>query len=577
MDGPEPVYAEAVVEQDGIIAFVGTKSEAISAYPDADRRDLDGQTLLPGFLDPHGHFMFALNMVNQVNVANPPVGPTTDIPSTIAALQAFQQERNIQPGEWIVGWGYDQEGLAEGRHMTKADLDAAFPDNKVMIIHVSGHGAVLNSVALDWAGVDANTETPAGGIIARMDGSEEPAGLLMETAYLPVFENLPKPSEAELLDLMDEAQMMYASEGYTHAQEGFTHLKDLAFLQKAAAEGRIFLDIVSLPGFTEAAEFVGNPDYVFGEYDNGLKLQGIKFTQDGSPQGKTAYVTHPYLTGGPGGEADWRGETTQPQADFEAQVKMAFDAGLQVFVHSNGDATIDEAIAAVRKAGVTAADDRRTIIIHSQFQRPDHLDDYVELGMNPSYFTNHTFFWGDVHIKNIGLEAASFISPVMSAKAKGLTYSNHTDFNVTPLDPMFVMWSARARVTRSGKILGADERADAYTALQGLTTGPAWQIFEEDEKGMIRTGLKADFVILSQDPMTTDTARVRDIEVFETIKGGKVIYSTKPQLANPSASFCTESGGTYEIRDGDGGKDGICILADGTEVNAWDYFRDNAG
>lgn len=577
MDGPDPVYAEAVVEQDGKISFVGAKTEAIESYPDASLHDLGGQTMLPGFLDPHGHFMFALNMVNQVNVANPPVGPVTDFPSTIAVLEAFKKERNIESGEWIVGWGYDQEGLAEGRHMTKTDLDTAFPDNKVMIIHVSGHGGVLNSAALEWAGIDESTETPAGGIIARLDGSNEPAGLLMETAYIPVFENLPQPSEAELLELMDEAQMMYASEGYTHAQEGFTHLKDLAFLQKAGSEGRIFLDIVSLPGFLEAPEFVGNPDYVFGEYVDGLKLQGIKFTQDGSPQGKTAHVTKAFLTGGPNGEENWVGETSQPYEDFAAQVKGAVEAGLQIWIHANGDATIDQAISAVRAAGLSAEDDRRTIIVHSQFQRPDHLEDYAELGMNPSYFTNHAYFWGDVHIKNIGREAAEFISPVMSAKAKGLNYSNHTDFNITPLDPMFVMWTARARETRSGEILGADERADAYTALQGLTTGPAWQLFEENEKGMIRAGLMADFVILSQNPMTTDNADVRDIKVVETIKGGKVIYSTKAQLANPSARFCTESGGTYDIRDGDGGKVGICVLPDGNEVEAWTYFRENAG
>ncbi|WP_369410518.1 amidohydrolase family protein [Parasedimentitalea denitrificans] len=577
MDGPEPSYVEAVVEKDGRIAFVGSKSEALIAYPDAVPRDLEGQTMLPGFLDPHGHFMFALNMVNQVNVAIPPVGTVTKIADLVENLKAFQQERDIQPGEWIVGWGYDQDGLAEGRHIIKSDLDAAFPDNKIMLIHVSGHGAVLNSAALDWAGIDASTETPAGGIIARVDGSNEPAGLLMETAYIPVLEKLPQPTESEMLELMEEAQMMYASEGYTHAQEGFTYLKDLAFLQKAADEGRIFLDIVSLPAFVEAREFVGNPNYVFGEYNGGLKLQGIKFTQDGSPQGKTAHVSHPYLTGGPNGEEGWTGETTQPREDFEAQVKMAIEAGLQVFVHANGDATIDQVIEAVRGAGVTAADDRRTIVVHSQFQRPDQLDAYVELGLSPSYFTNHTFFWGDVHVRNIGQEAAEFISPVMSSKAKGLTYSNHTDFNVTPLDPMFVMWSARARQTRSGVILGADERADAYTALQGLTTGPAWQIFEEGEKGMIRTGLKADFVVLSQNPMTTDIDSLRETEVIETIKEGRVIYSSNPKLANPSATFCIESGGAYDIRDGEGGKVGYCTLADGSEVDAWEYYRKNAG
>ncbi|MEB3192213.1 MAG: amidohydrolase family protein [Snowella sp.] len=200
-----------------------------------------------------------------------------------------------------------------------------------MLIHVSGHGAVLNSKALDSVGVNANTPTPPGGIINRLADSDEPAGLLMETAYLPAFENLPQPSESELLELMKPAQMMYASTGYTHAQEGFTHVKDLDFLMKAAAENKIFIDIVSLPGFTEVQKVVNNPKYKFGEYDHKLKIQGIKFTQDGSPQGKTAYVTTPYLTGGPSGQKNWRGETTQPKDDFIKQVKGTFDEGLQVF------------------------------------------------------------------------------------------------------------------------------------------------------------------------------------------------------------------------------------------------------
>jgi predicted amidohydrolase YtcJ len=148
--------------------------------------------------------------------------------------------------------------------------------------------------------------------------------------------------------------------------------------------------------------------------------------------------------------------------------------------------------------------------------------------MSPSYFTNHTFFWGDVHVKNIGPEKAAFISPIKAAKAKGLVFSNHTDFNVTPLDPFFVIWTAMARQSRSGHILGPDQRVDAYTALQGLTTGAAWQLFEENRKGMIKEGLLADFVILSADPVKTDIGRIRELKVLETIKRGKTIYNAGP-------------------------------------------------
>lgn len=164
------------------------------------------------------------------------------------------------------------------------------------------------------------------------------------------------------------------------------------------------------------------------------------------------------------------------------------------------------------------------MVIHSQFQRPEQLDDYVRLGITPSYFTNHAYFWGDVHIENVGLENASFISPLMSAKAKGLVTSNHTDFNVTPLDPLFVLWTAMARETRDGAILGAAERADAYSALQTLTTGPAYQIFEEQRKGKLKAGLLADLVILDKNPLKVPVAEIREIKVLATIKEGRTIY-----------------------------------------------------
>lgn len=148
----------------------------------------------------------------------------------------------------------------------------------------------------------------------------------------------------------------------------------------------------------------------------------------------------------------------------------------------------------------------------------------------PSYFTNHVFFWGDVHSTNIGPDKAAFISPMRSAIGKGLVVSNHTDFPVTPLDPFFVLWSSMARTTRSGVALGEDERLDAYSALQALTTGAAHQVFEEDRKGRIAEGLLADFVVLSADPLTVPLTDVRAIKVLETIKEGVSIYRASGEL-----------------------------------------------
>ena len=525
MDGDRPQYVEAVVTQGEKIVFVGSRKEAIEAYGSNARLiDLKGNTMLPGFIDPHSHFMSAVSMVNQVNVAAPPVGTATSIPQIIEKLKAYQEEKHVPEDGWIVGWGYDQDLIEEHRHITKADLDKAFPKRKVMLIHVSMHGAVLNSQALKWAGIDASTLTPEGGVIARMPGSNEPAGLLMEMAYIPVFAKLPQPSEEEMLDLTKEAQMMYTRNGYTQAVEGYTHAKDLDFLQKAAAQERLFIDILALPGFTEMDKWFGNPKYPFGKYDNHLKIQACKITIDGSPQGKTALVSHPYHGGGPAGQKDWKGESSITQEQLDAITKKIFDAGIPLHVHANGDGAIDMMIRTIENAGISARDDRRTVIVHSQFQRPEHLPKYVELGLTPSYFTLHAYYWGDVHVKNIGKEAAFFISPMKAAKQAGLVMSNHTDFNVTPLDPFWVLWSAAVRESRKGMIIGPDQRVDAYTALQALTSGPAYQVFEENRKGRIREGLLADFVVIRNNPLKQKPADLRDNEVLATVKEGRVVY-----------------------------------------------------
>lgn len=525
MDGDRPSYVEAVAIRRGLIAFVGDQSDAQARFPDAELRDLDGRALLPGFVDAHSHLVAGFDLVDQVNVASPPVGTVRSIGDVLDALERFRADRQVPAGGWIIGWGYDQDELAERRHITAADLDERFPDHKIVLVLASKHGAVLGSKALGAVGVDSSTPTPAGGVIARIGDTNEPAGLLMETAYLHfVTDKLPRPDLDQRLDMLDAVQQLYASQGYTHAQDGFTIREDLDFFVRAASEGRLYLDVVALGSFLEADSWIGNPAYPTDEYADGFRIAGMKVIHDGSPQGKTAYVSEPYLTGGPSGQADWVGEPTFTYEVLAAKVAQAFEAGVQVFTHTNGDAAIDDLIKAVRAAGGAAADDRRPIAIHSQFQRPDHLDDYVELGIMPSYFTNHVYFWGDVHTANIGADKAAFISPMRAAIDKGIVVSNHTDFSVTPLDPFLVLWSSMARMTRTGVTLGEDQRVDAYAALQALTTGAAHQVFEEHRKGRIAEGLVADFVVLSADPLVVPLDDLRAIEVLETIKEGVTIY-----------------------------------------------------
>lgn len=258
---------EAVAIAGGRILAAGSEAEVMQTRNDTTVIvDLDGNTLMPSFIDAHGHFMNAPQIVKWANVSGVPVGPVTSIADIITVLKAHVEKFKLKPGEWILGYGYDVTNLSDGRQCSRDDLDPHFPDNPVMLIHSSNHGAVLNSKGFAKVGIDVTTETPPGGMILRKAGSNEPDGLIMETAFLPIFAKMPQPSEEELLDTLNAAQQIYASVGVTTCQEGATNAHDVAFLKKGAEQGRFYLDIVSLPLVLEVPALVKEyfPDFTGG-------------------------------------------------------------------------------------------------------------------------------------------------------------------------------------------------------------------------------------------------------------------------------------------------------------------------
>lgn len=525
MDPVRP-RAEAVAVTQGRVVAVGGRAELEASRKGPATRvvDIGGATLLPGFIDGHSHINQALTFAHWANVSIPPVGGVDSIASLLETLQRHVAARGgVATGRWILAWGYDPDGLAEKRHVTRADLDSAFPDNPVMLLHVSGHGVVLNSAALRLAGIDAQTPTPAGGVIVRLPGSEEPAGLLMETAALLAYAAIPRPTVEQQLATLDEVQKLYARNGYTTIQEGASDAQTLELLRRAAGAGALWLDVVALPVVFQPAELDARLQERFGSYAGRLKLGGIKVLTDGSPQGRTAFFSAPMLVHGPGDEADWRGEPFIAPAQYDDIVRRVYASGIPLWTHANGDGAIDMVIAAYEKAGAKAADDRRDVVVHSQFVRPVQLERYVSLGIAASFFSNHAFYWGDVHVRNLGPERASFLSPLKTAHAKGVKYSNHTDYGVTPLDPAMVLWTAVTRQSRSGAVIGPEERVSPQRALEALTIDAAWIYREEDSKGSITPGKLADFVVLDADPLAVPPGRLRELKVLATIKEGRLV------------------------------------------------------
>jgi hypothetical protein len=524
--------AEALAVKDGKIVAVGPRAEVEKGHKGSTTKvvDLAGRTLLPSFIDAHGHYSSALTVPNQVKLYAPPVGPGSDADAIVAAIEKFRVERKVAKGELIQAYGYDENAMPNGRLLNRDDLDKAFPDNPVIVGHVSMHGGVLNSLALKQFGISAATPTPPGGIIMRKPGTNEPYGLIMETAYLPVFSALPKPTAEQEASFSTAAQGLYAEAGVTLAHEGATHADELALMQRATAAGANVIDVVAHPFMTDLEKILAaNPASGWGTYDRHLKIGGIKITADGSPQGKTAFFTTPYLTGGPGGEKDWRGEPTMPQDVLDKLVKQAWDLKVPLLVHVNGDATIDMFLKAYEAA--RAGDYSRpwnVTTIHTQFMRKDQIAKFVEYGIRPSLYTLHTYYFAATHKANRGAAQAAYISPMRDAIDAGLHPTNHTDFYVAPMDQMFMMWSAVNRVSREGEVVGPDQRVTPLEALKSQTIWAAEQYDEQDRRGSLEPGKIADLVILDRNPLKVESMAIKDIKVLETIKEGRTIYPPAP-------------------------------------------------
>jgi predicted amidohydrolase YtcJ len=520
--------AEAVAVRDGRIVAVGTRAEVERLRGERTKVvDLAGKALLPGFIDPHSHYFSALSVANQANVYAPPAGPGKDVAAIVAALVKFRDERQVPKGELIQAYGYDENVMPDGRMLNRDDLDAAFPDHPVMVGHVSMHGAVMNSLALAKYGITKDTKTPPGGVIVRKPGTNEPYGLIMETAFMGVFGQMPRPTPEQEVANTKAAHELYARHGITTAHEGATHAAELEVMKRAAAAGAHLIDVVAFPFITELDPILAKyPAATWGRYENGLKIGGVKITGDGSPQGRTAYFTAPYLTGGPAGEKNWRGAPSFLGDTLDTMVQRVRDLKVPLNYHANGDAAIDMLIGAVGKATGGKGDPAWNVtMIHGQFTRKDQIPKLKELGIRPSFYTLHTYYFAEAHVANRGAEQAAYVSPMRDAIDAGLRPTNHTDFVVAPLAQPFVLWSAVNRISRAGAEIGPAQRVTPLEGLKAMTIWAAEQYGEQDSKGSLTPGKRADLVILDRNPLKVPPLEIKDVKVVETIKDGKTIYT----------------------------------------------------
>lgn len=491
--------------------------------------------MIPGIIDPHSHFpLSASTVLLQVDLSSPPVGKMNSISDIIAALK--KKAEQTPPGQWIVGVGYDDTLIAEKRHPTRQDLDKASTQHPIYLMHVSYHFGAVNTKAIEIAGINRDSPDPAGGKFRR-DGDGDPNGVLEElSAYERVTSRIPPRSSEQWRELIRVAGQQYASQGVTTAQHGFLAerpgiLSDPGLLpafEQAIARGDLPIRVIVWPGIKLSQQLQAGEIKAPSTDDSWLKIGATKMFADGSIQGYTGYLTAPYYVIPADQPPDYHGHPAMSRDDLVKLVVSEHKAGKQVAIHGNGDAAIDDILYAYEQAQkLQPRPDARHIVVHSQTAREDQLDKMKALGVVPSFFSLHVYYWGDRHRDIfLGPTRASRISPARSALQRGLRFTIHTDTPVVPMEPFRLMWAAVNRVTASGKQLDT-QNISPMQALRALTVDAAWQAFEEERRGSIEVGKLADLVVLSDNPLAIDSMKIKDITVLETIVGGKTAYQAQ--------------------------------------------------
>ncbi len=496
---------EAILIENDKIIETGSKDEVMKlADTNTEIIDLNGNILMPAFIDAHSHIFALAKSLMQISIDG-----LTSIEEIKNCLAEYKKENRTN--EWIIVNGYDNNILKNRQHITKNELDEIFPDTPVIIENKSRHNGVVNSKALEMLGITKTTANPEGGRIFY------DTGLLEENAFIDSLKKIPLPKMEEIINAFKEAQEIYASHGITMAQEGVI-TNDLAKIFKLLANNNeIFLDIVAYMDYKNMDEIKKEYSEYINKYKNKFKIGGIKIFLDGSPQAKTAWLREAYAN-----EPEYYGYRIMKDEDIEEILEKAKESKLQILAHCNGDKAAEQYINAVKKVSNL----KRPVMIHAQLLGLDQLEDVKKYNIIPSFFISHIYYFGDIHIKNLGIKRAEHISPAGSSLKQDILFTFHQDTPVIEPNMFETIWCAVNRTTKEGKVLGEDEKISVLEAIKAVTINSAYQYGEEDVKGSLKAGKKADLIIVDRNPLNVDKNELRNIKILETIKDGKTIYKS---------------------------------------------------
>jgi predicted amidohydrolase YtcJ len=548
MEGDSAVYVEALVEKEGKITYVGNKAGALQlAGQDAREVDLGGKTLLPGFIDAHGHMVYyGKNLMDQS------LSGVKDIPELIDRMKSHAER--MPADAWIVGMGYAPAKMKELRHPSADELDQISKDRPVLIVHSSGHGGSMNHALMKLLKIDENTVDPEGGEYLREKGSKMPSGPMEETALIEVRNRRPPFSAESAARVITEASKTWASYGQTTAMECGLGLgaDDISIVENAIDKNLLPLDLIVFAKESNTDEVI-NAAYGVSEsynnsntsnsskllsnrvdldkrYINRVRLGGIKFWLDGNPA--LAWMSQPYAVPPPGRDKDYKAYGQIPDSLLFAFFDKYWKTNMQINMHVLGDQALEQALkaieAAIQKHGMS---DHRPVFVHCGYARPDQISRIKAIGGIPTFLSIGLYVQGDEIEKMWGKERASNGMAAQSMLKEGIPFSLSHDAPISPPKIMPLVAAAVNRKTNTGRVIGAHQRISAYLALKGVTYWAAYQIKEEKSKGTLTVGKLADLVILEKNPMKVSEDDIATIQVMETIKEGKSIFQFTPAMA----------------------------------------------
>ncbi|WP_285537199.1 amidohydrolase [Brucella sp. NBRC 12950] len=513
MDQSQP-RAEAVAIRDNRILAVGT-AEAVQASIRAGARvvDLEGRTLMPGLIDPHMHFVFTA-FQDWIDVS--PIS-TPDYATVWAKLR--KGVADAKAGEWVRAQQFDASITSGAKIPTLAELDELAPNNPFFMQESNGHIAYANSAAFKAAGITRNTSDPSGARFVR-DSSGNLTGRIEEMAAQQEFLTaMPSPDAVEMVGRVKQLLTQASSVGCTMLHDCgigiMAGAKDLQLLDAVFADGtspvryRGMLVSTIMDEWEKEGIKPGRGDDIF-------RVDGIKAWADGSNQAQTGFQRENYLG------SNSRGALNYTLEQVTEVIRRAHAGGWQVGVHANGDAAIDMVLDAYETTlGKNADSPLRHRIEHCSVFHPDQMQRMKDMGVSPSFLIGHIRWWGKAFRDRIlGPERAQFYDPCASALAAGLKISLHSDWNVTPIEPLRYVEDAVTRVmNEGGDVFFANECIPVEAALRAVTIDAAWQCHMDEDIGSLQNGKFADFAILEQDPTKKD-AKISKIKVSETWMGG---------------------------------------------------------